>query len=82
MRSHASNAPQPQNINSHISYADVTKTSNIQTYPSNNQNLSESSEVLKEMREMMSFMKQIMQQMTAMTNLLINLMPKPANPAQ
>ena len=37
------------------------------------------SEIVTEMKEMVSLIKQMMQQMTAVTNILINLMPKPTS---
>ena len=60
------------------SYADmVRKNSQPLDAPASVQQSSTTDALLQEIRDMMSMMKQMMGQMSAMTNLLINLMPKP-----
>ena len=56
-----------------IPYAQVTR-SNLETDSASKN--SNSDALIIEMREMMSMMKQMMGQITDMTNLIINLMPK------
>ena len=65
-----------QNTRPSVSYAQAAREAEFNTSekpPSN-----ETNQIISEMREMMSFLKQMMQQMTSMTNLLVNLLSKPA----
>ena len=60
----------------HVSYADIAKNSNPTPKPPSNSEQNETAGILSELRETMSLIRQMMQQMTAMTNLLVNLMSK------